>query len=189
MKISGICISKVLFFVWSASYWDRIIDGKRTPSRTRRNSRWYIYWYSDTSIVLIYTCLKEADKARNSILLLFFWAEECFSSSSMFKYWMLITKFQISYLVFIRSMREHSFKPLVKIMIFLVKSSFNFNYYNYARWLSMHIQDLLNFPITCPQLYQEFQRGNFVIQISGRQFSLIHYTNSLWRPNRFPESC
>ena len=151
MEISRICISKVLCVVWSASYWDRIIDGKRTPSRTRRNSRWYIHWYHDTSIVLIYTCLKEAHKVSNSVLL-FSWAEERSSSSSMFKYWMLIMKFQISYLVFIRSMKEHIFKPLVKMMIFLVKWFFDFNHYNYARWLSMHIQDLLNFPITCPQL-------------------------------------
>ena len=106
--------------------------------------------------MLIYTCLKEAHEAGNSVLLLFFWAEERSSSSSMFKYWMLIMKFQISYLVFIRSMKEHIFKPLVKMMIFLVKWFFDFNHYNYARWLSMHIQDLLNFPITCPQLYQEF---------------------------------
>ena len=97
-----------------------LLMAKRTPSRTRRNSRWYIHWYNDTSIVLIYTCLKEAHKVSNSVLL-FSWAEERFSSSSMFKYWMLIMKFQISYLVFIRSMREHNFKPFVKILIFMVK--------------------------------------------------------------------
>ena len=47
MKISGICISKVLYFVWSTSHWKRIIDRKRTcnsRSRTRQNSGWYIYW-------------------------------------------------------------------------------------------------------------------------------------------------
>ena len=39
----------------------------------------------------------------------------------------------------------------------------------------MHIQDLLSLPITCPQLYQKFERGNFVVQISSREFSPIHY--------------
>ena len=190
MEISRICISKVLCVVWSASYWDRIIDGKRTPSRTRRNSRWYIHWYNDTSIVLIYTCLKEAHKVSNSVLL-FSWAEERTSSSSMFKYWMLIMKFQISYLVFIRSMREHNFKPFVKILIFMVK------------WFSISISIITIMLDGYPCIFKicwiflshalnsikNFERGNFVIQISGRQFSLIHYTNSLWRPNRFPESC
>ena len=64
------------------------------------------------SIVLIYICFKEAHKASNSVLLLYLLAEEFSSCSCMFKYWMLIMKFQINFLVFIRSMREDSFKLL-----------------------------------------------------------------------------
>ena len=72
-------------------------------------------------------------------------------------------------------MREGNFKLFVKILISLVKWFSIFDHYNYARWLSVHIQDLLSLPITCPQLYQEFERGNFVLQISSREFSRIHY--------------
>ena len=39
----------------------------------------------------------------------------------------------------------------------------------------MHIQDLLSLPITCPPFYQEFEGGDFVVQISGRQFSRFYY--------------
>ena len=99
------------------------------------------------------------NKARYSVLPLFLWADERSSSSRMFKYWMLIMKFQINYLVFIRSMREGNFKLSVRILISLVKWFFIFDHYNYARELSMHIQDLLSLPITyMPQLYQEFER-------------------------------
>ena len=121
------------------------------------------------NIKSVYTCFKEAHKASNSVLLLFLWAEERSSSSSMFMYWMLIMKFQFNYLVFTRTMRKHNFKSFVKILIYLVKWFFIFDHYNYARWLSMHIQDLLSLPITCPQLYQEFERTNFVVQISGNK--------------------
>ena len=48
------------------------------------------------SVVSIYTCLKKAHKASNSILPLFSWAKERSLSSRMFKYWMLIMKFQIN---------------------------------------------------------------------------------------------
>ena len=48
------------------------------------------------SVVSIYTCLKKAHKASNSILPLFSWAKERSLSSRMFKYWMLIKKFQIN---------------------------------------------------------------------------------------------
>ena len=60
-------------------------------------------------------------------------------------------------------MRESNFKLFVKIVISLVKRFSIFTYYNYARWLAVLIQYLLSLPITCPQLYQEFERGNFVV--------------------------
>ena len=124
----------------------------------------------------IYTCLKKAHKEINSVLPLFSWAEERSSSSRMFKYWMLNMKFQTNYLVFIRYMREGS----VKIVISLVIWFFIFDHYNYARWLSVHIQDLLSLPITCPQLYQEFERGNIVVQISN-EFIMTKLTNKATR--------
>ena len=37
------------------------------------------------------------------------------------------------------------------------------------------MQDFLSLPITCTQLYQEFEMGNFVALISGGQFSQIYY--------------
>ena len=197
MEISPVCISKVLCFIWSTSHWEGIIDSKRTPSsrnRTRRNTWWYIHWcaalqtatvdvnhihkvryFVQLSVVLKYTCLKKAHKASNSVLPLISWVEERSLSSRMFKCWMLIMKFQINYLVFIRSMREGNFKLFVKILISLVKWFFIFDHYNYARWLFVHIQYLLSLPITCPQLYQEFEKKNFVVQISSREFSRIHY--------------
>ena len=118
------------------------------------------------------TRMKEAHKASNSALLLFSWAEERSSSSYMFMYSMLIMKFQINYLVFIRSLRERNFKYFVKILTSLVKWFFIFDHCSYVRWLSVYIWVwMLSFPITCAQLYLPFERGNFVVQISCRQFS------------------
>ena len=91
------------------------------------------------SAVPIYLCLKKVQKRSNSVLLLWSLAEERSSSSSMFKYWMLIMKFQINCLVFTRSIREYIFKPFdkkVKSLLFLVKSFFIFDQENHARWLS-----------------------------------------------------
>ena len=93
-------------------------------------------------------------------------------------------KFQIDYLIFIRSLREGNFKLIVNILMSLVKCFFIFDQYNYARWISVHIQDLLMLPITCPQLHQEFEAGNFVVQISGREFSRIHYDQAHEQSNK-----
>ena len=81
-------------------------------------------------------------------------------------------------------MREGNFELFVKILILLVIWFFIFDHYNYARWLSVHIQDLLSLPITCPQLYQEFERGNFVVEISSREFSRIDYDQAHKQSNK-----
>ena len=82
-------------------------------------------------------------------------------------------------------MKEHNFKSFVKILISLVKWVFIFDHHNYVRWLFVvHIQDLMSVPITCPQLYQEFERGNFVAEISGRQFAQIHYDQAHEQSNK-----
>ena len=115
------------------------------------------------SVVPICVCLK---KLNNSVLPPYLWAKERSLFSRWFKYWMLSMKFQIDYLVSIRSMRKGNFKLFDKTLISLDKI---FDQCNYVRWLSVHIQDLLILPITHPQLYQEFE-GYFVAQISGSRF-------------------
>ena len=106
----------------------------------------------------------------------------------MFKYWMLIMKFEINFLVFIRSVREDSFTLFVKILVSLVKWLFIIDHYNYARCLSVHIKDLLSWPITCPQFYQQFERGNFVVYISRREISQIHYGQAHKQSNKTSKS-
>ena len=112
--------------------------------------------------------------------------EEC--STRMFKYWMLIMKFEINFLVFIRSVREDSFTLFVKILVSLVKWLFIIDHYNYARCLSVHIKDLLSLPITCPQFYQQFERWNFVVYISRREISQIHYGQAHKQSNKTSNS-
>ena len=63
------------------------------------------------SVVQICICLKEASK---TVLPSYSWTEEHSLFSRMFKYWTLIMKFQIDYLVSIRSMREDNFIFLTK---------------------------------------------------------------------------
>ena len=120
MEISGICISKVLCFIWSTSYCssrnghlvagtgldeilgDTSIDTTGLQTANMDVNHIHKARYSvQLSVVLRYACLKKAHKASNSVLTLFSWAEERSSSSSMFKDWMLIMKFQI------RSLRIH----------------------------------------------------------------------------------
>ena len=44
---------------------------------------------------------------------------------------------------------------------------------NYARWLPIHGRDMVQLPDKHPNVYAEFLKGNFVVQRSERNFSLI----------------
>ena len=50
---------------------------------------------------------------------------------------------------------------------------FALNLYDYARWLTVHIQDLLDLQSNCPTVYEQFAAGHFVTQKSHRKFSLL----------------
>ena len=103
------------------------------------------------SLVAIYTCLKKAyEKSKVS------------EENLMFKYWL---NFQVDYL-FCNSLSF--FKSLVKWF-------FIFDQYNYSRWISVHLEDLLTLPVACPKLYEQFLADNFVAQNTSRQFSRIHF--------------
>ena len=48
---------------------------------------------------------------------------------------------------------------------------FSFDQYNYARWATVHLFDLMTLHSTCPDVYDQFLKGNFSFQKSNRRFS------------------
>ena len=61
--------------------------------------------------------------------------------------------------------------------------------YSYLRWLSVYIQDYLSLPITSRKIYQKIEGGNFVLHISGRQFSRIHYDQLNNKISKYGSNC
>ena len=54
-----------------------------------------------------------------------------------------------------------------------MKYIFALNHYNYARWLSLHVDNLLKLECTCPDVCKEFCNGNFVTSKTENPFSSI----------------
>jgi len=44
---------------------------------------------------------------------------------------------------------------------------------NYARWLPVHVRDMVVLAEKHPEVHAEFMKGNFVVQKSVRKFSLV----------------
>ena len=80
-------------------------------------------------------------------------------------------KLQIEILLFIRSIRESNFTLYVLCVKNLMKWLFAFDHYNYARWVSGHLRDLIGVHLTCPDVFKEFDEGHFSLQKTKRKFS------------------
>ena len=89
----------------------------------------------------------------------------------MCNYWRLILELQIDILVFIRSIRESNFHLYVLSLKNLMKWFFSMDHYNYARWVTVHLFDLVNLHINCPDVYKAFSEGKFAFQKTLNQFS------------------
>ena len=101
------------------------------------------------------------------------WLKMQRASSEMCNYWYLIIKLQINILLFIKSIRESNFPLYVLSLQKLVKWKFALDHYNYARWISVHLFDLMTLSSTCPDVYKCFMEGNFSFQKTNRVFSKI----------------
>ena len=50
---------------------------------------------------------------------------------------------------------------------------FALDHYRYARWMTIYVKDLLELQLTCPTIYAEFQKGNFVTHKTRHNFSSL----------------
>ena len=74
-------------------------------------------------------------------------------------------------LVYVGSLQESNYELLIHDMKNLMKWVFSFDHYNYARWATVHLFDLVTLHWTCPNVYAQFLKENFSFQKSNRRFS------------------
>ena len=60
-------------------------------------------------------------------------------------------------------------QSLLKVIPWL----FAFDHVNYARWLSVHISDMVNLQTTHPEVYCEFLKGHFAVHKTSNIFSAM----------------
>ena len=79
----------------------------------------------------------------------------------------------LTILSLVRAFRETNFILYCQTLSALMPFVFSNNNINYARWLPVHLRDMLALEHRHPDLYQEFLNGNFVVFRSNRLFSAI----------------
>ncbi|KAL9953155.1 hypothetical protein ACROYT_G040525 [Oculina patagonica] len=88
-------------------------------------------------------------------------------------FWSTALELELLVLGFVRSIREGNFSMYVEIFVKLVPWMFALDQIHYARWLPIHIRDLVNLKERHPSVFAEFEQGKFVVQKSQHLFSKI----------------
>ncbi len=72
-----------------------------------------------------------------------------------------------------RSQREGNFLMYVEALGNIIPWMLATDHFHYARWLSVHVRDLLQLEHECPKVWNEFLQGLFVIQKTSHKFSMM----------------
>ena len=73
----------------------------------------------------------------------------------------------------VRALREANFTLYCQALCAQIPFFFANNNINYARWLPVHVRDMLSLEHKHPCVFQEFQSGKFVVFKSSGTFSAI----------------
>lgn len=101
------------------------------------------------------------------------WATSRQSESATFHYWLQVMELESLMLVYVKSIREGHFPLYVESLTHLAHWMFALDKTNYARWLPVHIRDMLLLEIQLPEIHREFVMGKCVVQKTANKFSSI----------------
>lgn len=99
------------------------------------------------------------------------WRLENIDLIPQFKFWDTALNLIIIVLRFVRSIRSGNFPMYLDSIRKILPWFFALDHVNYARWLSIHLKDLVNLMNNHPQLLKHFENGQFVARKSNRKFS------------------
>ncbi|VDI16024.1 Hypothetical predicted protein [Mytilus galloprovincialis] len=101
------------------------------------------------------------------------WCLERSKESPHFKFWYTTLRFELTVLIFIRSIREANFSLYIEALSKIIPWFFALDHTNYSRWLPIHLCDMVQLPKTNPETHRAFLEGNFVVNKTKKKFSCM----------------
>ena len=105
-------------------------------------------------------------------------------SYPQFQYWTTVLALELSTLIYVRSLREANFSMYLDALTELVPWFFALDHTNYARWIPVHLRDMVELANKHPDVFTEFSNGHFIVQKSKRMFSAIPLDQHMSRTRR-----
>lgn len=104
---------------------------------------------------------------------IFSWCSEQDKKIKQFRFWSTILNVELLVLFFVRSFRESDVRLYKESLSSLIPYFFALDHINYARWLPIHLRDMLALQTTHPGIYQEFEKENFPVRKTESKFPNI----------------
>lgn len=117
-------------------------------------------------------CTKQTD-VNEDILGFEEWCQNKSQQNVQFQFWYLVLSMQLTIFMLIRSFCEANFSLYCQALRELIPYFFANNNTHYARWLPVHLRDMMTLENKHPALAQEFMMGNFVVHKTKRDFSSL----------------
>ena len=101
------------------------------------------------------------------------WCKRKAEQHPQFLYWAIVLELELLLMTYVRSLRIGDFLFYIQVLGKLVPWAFALNHHNYARWLPVHIRDMVTLKEKHPAVLQQFLKGHFVVQKSNRRFLMM----------------
>ena len=101
------------------------------------------------------------------------WRTACVNESAQFSYWSRVLDLELLVLSFVRAIRTGHFQLYLDTLQVLAPWFFALDRAKYARWLPVHLRDMLTLQEKHPQIYSQFFLGHFTVPKSNRKFSCM----------------
>ena len=92
---------------------------------------------------------------------------------SHFQFWHIILQLELYVMIYVRAVCVGDFQLYVKAITKIVPWFFALDHTHYARWMPVHLRDLVSLKEVHPNIHAEFVKGNFAVRKSRRVFSAI----------------
>lgn len=99
------------------------------------------------------------------------WCKDKENAHPQFKFWSSVLNLELLVLSCIRSFRESDFELYKQSLANLIPHFFGLDRVNYARWLPIHVRDMVSLHQTNPDIAREFAKGNFTVRKTTKVFS------------------
>ena len=101
------------------------------------------------------------------------WCAEQADASPQFQFWFIILQLELAFLIYLRSVRESNFLLYIDALSRIVPWFFALEHTQYARWIPVHLHDMVTLSINHPNVYEQFMAGNFTVRKTKHVFSAI----------------